>query len=123
MTNDVNGFVLFAEGTSDFDASFPLQNSLFWMIASSSNTPYTGAPTAHSFQKTLSPVTLGASTASINYGGAAPSSAAQIWQYAASTVGLPGGSTSQGYDYQLDVPSSTNISSYSIYVVYTAVAS
>jgi hypothetical protein len=123
MTNDVNGFVLYAEGTSDFDATFPLQNSLFWMPSSANNTPYTGPPTARSFQKTLSPVTLGANSASINYGGAAPNNAAQIWQYNASTVNLPGSVASQGYDYQLDVPSSTNISSYSIYVVYTAVAS
>ncbi len=122
-TNDVNGFVLYAEGTSDFDATFPLQNSLYWLPSSSSNTPYTGPPTAHSFQKTLSPVTYGASSASIGYGGAAPNSSAQIWQYNTATVSLPGGSASQGYDYQLDVPSSTNISSYSIYVVYTAVAS
>ncbi len=69
------------------------------------------------------PGRYGAGTASINYGGAAPGASAQIWQYGASTVGLPGGSASQGYDYQLDVPSATNISSYSIYVVYTAVAS
>ncbi len=123
QTNDVNGFVLFAEGTSDFDASFPLQNSLFWLSSSSSNTPYTGPPAAHSFQKTLSPVTYGSGSASINYGGASPGASAQIWQYNGSTIGLPGGNASQGYDYVLDVPSTTNISSYSIYVVYTAVAS
>ncbi len=123
MTNDVNGFVLYAEGTSDFDATFPLQNSLFWMPANSSNTPYTGPPTARSFQKTLSPVTYGSGTASISYGGAAPNNAAQIWQYGGSTIALPGSVASQGYDYQLDVPSATNISSYSIYVVYTAVTS
>ncbi len=123
MTNDVNGFVLYAEGTSDFDATFPLQNSLFWMPSSANNTPYTGPPTAHSFQKTLSPVTYGAGTASINYGGAAPGASAQIWQYNGATVNLPGGSATQGYDFQLDVPSATNISAYSIYVVYTAVAS
>jgi hypothetical protein len=123
MTNDIGGFVLYAEGTADFDATFPLQNSLFWMPSSSNNTPYTGAPTAHSFQKTLSPVTLGSNSASISYGGAAPNNAAQIWQYGGATTGLAGGVATQGYDYQLAVPSSTNISSYSIYVVYTAVAS
>jgi hypothetical protein len=124
-TNDSSGFSLYAEGSADFNASIPVANSLFWMLSGTGNTQYTGAPTAHSFQTTASPVTIpGANNATtIAYPGGLPPASALIWHYPSTTIGQPGNAVSQGYDYKMSVPAAASISTYSIYIVYTAVAS
>lgn len=120
-TNDSTGFQLFAEGATDFDTTFPIQNALYWMISGTGNTPFTGAPAAHGFQKTAFPVTGSGSTTGINYTPSIPPGAALVWQYGGPTLSLAGGAAVQDYDFKLNVPASTNISTFSLYVVYTAV--
>ncbi|MDE2572477.1 MAG: hypothetical protein KGM44_08155 [bacterium] len=123
LTNDSSGFQVFAEGSSDFQSSgsgtWPIGTTLFWLPTSSSNTPFSSAMP---FEKTGATVTGSGSSTGIAYGAGGPPGSALVWSYPGSTIGLPGNTANQGYDYQLQVSSSAPVAVFSVYVVYTVVA-
>ncbi len=120
QTNDAAGFTLYAEGTTDVNdltagGTQPLNQLLFWLFSSPGNSPFSSATP---FQPTAS--TVGCGGTCINYVGTPPPTAA-VWSYSSSTIGQPGNSVSQGFDYQLRLYSSPPPDSFSVYIVYTAV--
>lgn len=123
LTNDANGFQVFAEGSSDFTSassgSWPIDTTLFWLRTNSVNTPYSAAVP---FSKTSAAVSGSGTTTGITYGAGGPPSAAMVWSYAGSTIGLPSNTATQGYDYLLQLSGSAPVTQFSVYVVYTVVA-
>jgi hypothetical protein len=119
MSNDANGFTVYAEGSTDFSDggtnTLSIANALSWLLSSSSNTPFSPSTP---FEKTASPVTSGGQN--IAYGGAPPATA-MIWSSSTSTLGQPNNTATKGYDYELNVPSSAPLAAMTLYVVYTAV--
>lgn len=121
LSNDANGFTLYAEGTTDFTdgtSTMVLNGTLFWAVTSSGNSPFSNAT---SFSRTTYPITGSGSTTAISYGGSTPPSTAVIWSYPSATVGQPGNTATQGYDYQLRLPYNAPVAAMSVYVVYTVV--
>jgi hypothetical protein len=119
-TNDMSGFTLYAEGTSDLNdmtagGTSPLDQTLYWLVSSTANNPFSPAK---AFQPTGSSVGCGGTC--INYIGNPPSSAI-VWNYPTSTMGLSGQIATEGFDYQLRLSSSMNPDNYNVYIVYTAV--
>lgn len=116
QTNDTAGFVVYAEGATDFTGSnpAPLANTLFWLVSNSSNSAFSPAS---SFSRTAA-TPLGVNgSGGIDYSsvGGTPPSTSMIWSYPTS------GSVTQGYDYQLRPSSALAVSQYNVYIVYTVV--
>jgi hypothetical protein len=120
QTNDASGFVVYGEGATDLNGSnpvpapstWPLQQTLFWLVSSAANTAFSPAS---AFNKT-SGTPLGANGSNgINYGAGAPSPASQIW------VNPGAGNVSQGYDYELRLSGSIPTSQFNVYIVYTVI--
>ena len=121
LTNDASGFTVYAEGTDIADntagGTIPINNVLYWLDSNSSNSPFS---TATAFQATSSATSAGCGGQCINYVGNPPASAA-VWNYPSATMGQPGNTVSQGFDYQLRLQSVSNADNFSVYVTYTAV--
>jgi hypothetical protein len=122
QTNDKAGFVVYAEGATDLNgsnpvptpATFPLAQTLFWLVNNSGNTPYSSAT---SFNRTGgTPIGLnGVNGIDYSATGGVPSSNSVVWSSAGA------GNLSQGFDYQLRLSGSTPISQFDVYIVYTVV--
>lgn len=128
VTNDGLGFKLFAEGASDINdttnsSTVPINQILYWLVSSTSNNPFTNATP---FEKTASPTSSGCAAVvavggqCINYAGSPPGTAV-IWSYPTATVGQPGNTAKQGYDYQLHLGSVQNADTFNVFITYTAV--
>jgi hypothetical protein len=113
-TNDQNGFAVYGEGSSDWNGStsFPLANTLYWLVSNSTNSPYSPAS---AFNRTAATPTGGGT--GINYGAGNPPAAALVWQT------VSGGTQTEGFDYQLRIPGNVPLNQLNVYIVYTAVAS
>ena len=114
-SNDANGFTVYAEGATDFAGSsstLPIAQTLFWIPTNSANS---STSPATPFEKTSSAVTGSGSSTAITYAGAPPSSA-QVWLYSQA------GSSSEGYDYELQLSDSAATSEFNAYIVYTVLA-
>ena len=120
QTNDASGFVVYGEGATDLNGSnpvpapstWPLQQTLFWLVSSAANTAFYRVPgTAFA---TLTPLGANGSNG-INYGAGTPSPASQIW------VNPGAGNVSQGYDYELRLSGSIPTSQFNVYIVYTVI--
>jgi hypothetical protein len=121
QTNDTAGFIVYAEGSTDLNGSnpvpspptFPINQALFWMVSSTGNSPFSAATP---FNSTTSPVSNGGQTITYAVG---PPASSQIWS------NPTGGTVTQGYDYQLRLPTSitpaANSTQFNVYVVYTVV--
>jgi hypothetical protein len=122
QTNDKAGFVVYAEGATDLNgsnpvpapATFPLAESLFWLVHNTTNTAFTPAQT---FTKTTgNPLGLnGANGIDYSGQGGLPSAGSLVWSTPTS------GNLSQGYDYQLRLSGATPISQFDVYIVYTVI--
>jgi len=122
QTNDSAGFVVYAEGATDLNgsnpvptpATFPLAQTLFWLVNSSGNTPFSPAA---SFNRTAgTPIGLnGANGIDYSGSGGVPPAGSAVWSSATS------GNLSQGFDYQLRLSGATPISQFDVYIVYTVV--
>jgi hypothetical protein len=120
QTNDGGGFTLYAEGASDISdntagGTIPLNQTLYWLDSVSSNSPFSNATP---FQKTSF---ASCGTGCINYGGSNPPASAAVWDYTSSTIGQPGNTVSQGFDYELRLFNNPPADNFSVYIVYTAV--
>ncbi len=117
VTNDTSGFTVYGEGSTDFQGTtatpptFPISSTLFWVVSSSSNTPYSPATP---FEKTSAMASGSPTGTGITYSGAPPASAV-IWSNSSS------GSLTRGYDYELHLDASIPISQFDVYIVYTAI--
>jgi hypothetical protein len=122
QTNDAAGFVVYAEGATDLNGSnpvptpstFPIFQTLYWLVSNGSNTPFTPAK---SFVKTAgTPLGVNGSMG-IDYSGVGgkPSAGSVVWSYPVS------GNVSQGFDYQLRLPGNIPTSQFNVYVVYTVI--
>jgi hypothetical protein len=124
LTNDPHGFTLYAEGTNINDntlgggATIPINQTLYWLASSPTNTPFTGAT---AFQATAFGTSAGCGGQCINYGASSPPATAVVGTYSSSTMGLAGHTDNIGYDYQLRLGSVTNADNFSVYITYTAV--
>jgi hypothetical protein len=115
-TNDSSGFKVFAEGTSEFigtSNTLTMNSVLFWMLSGSSNTQYSAATPFQTTNNTGDTPTNGGNNVTFANG---PPSSTLI--YSSST----GGTSLQGFDYQIRVPDSVPADTFTATVVYTAVA-
>jgi hypothetical protein len=121
QTNDAAGFIVYGEGATDLNgsnpvptpATFPLAQTLFWLVSGASNTPFSPAQT---FNRTSgNPIAGGAGGIDYSGTGGVPSPMAVIWTNATS------GNVSQGYDYQLRLSGAIPISQFNVYIVYTVI--
>ena len=121
QTNDAAGFVVYGEGATDLNgsnpvplpATFPLAQTLFWLISSGTNSPFSPA---HTFNRT-SGAAIAGGAGGIDYSGVGgqPPPLATIWSNASS------GNVSQGYDYQLRLSGVIPASQFNVYIVYTVI--
>jgi hypothetical protein len=121
QTNDAAGFVVYGEGATDLNgsnpvptpATFPLAQTLFWLISNASNSPFSPA---HTFNRTGGAPLAGGS-GGIDYSGTGgqPPPMAVIWSNPTS------GNVSQGYDYQLRLSGTIPASQFNVYIVYTVI--
>ena len=122
QTNDKAGFNVYAEGATDLigsnpvpsPATFPLAQTLFWLVSNAGNSSFSPAQT---FTKTTgTPLGVNGS-GGIDYSGQGglPSAGALVW--ASST----NGNLSQGYDYQLRLSGAIPVSQFNVYIVYTVI--
>ena len=115
-TNDVAGFIVYAEGATDLNqaspvSTYPIFQTLFWLISSSANTPFSNAT---SFNKT-SGTPLGTNgSLGIQYTGAPPTSSEVLTSGTSGTV-------TQGYDYLLKLSETIPVSQFNVYIVYTVI--
>ena len=124
QTNDSAGFIVYAEGSTDFNGSnpvpspptFPISQALFWIVSSAANSPFS---VVTAFNSTSSANTVGGGGTTITYAGGVPPPSALIWSNSTS------GTVTQGYDFQLRLPTSitpsTTSTQFNVYVIYTAV--
>ncbi len=121
QTNDAAGFVVYGEGATDLNgsnpvpapATFPLAQTLFWLVSSASNSPFSPART---FNRTAGlPIAGGSGGIDYSGTGGAPPPMAVIWSNATS------GNVSQGYDYQLRLSGTIPPSQFNVYIVYTVI--
>jgi hypothetical protein len=121
QTNDAAGFIVYGEGATDLNgsnpvpapATFALAQTLFWLVSSGSNSPFTPA---HTFNRTAgAPIAGGAGGIDYSGVGGVPSPMAVIWSNATS------GNVSQGYDYQLRLSGVIPASQFNVYIVYTVI--
>jgi hypothetical protein len=121
QTNDAAGFIVYGEGATDLNGSnpvpapptFPLAQTLFWLISSGTNSPFSPA---HTFNRTGG-VAIAGGAGGIDYSGTggSPPPLAMIWSNATS------GNVSQGYDYQLRLSGTIPASQFNVYIVYTVI--
>jgi len=121
-TNDIAGFSVYAEGSTDFNGSnptpspptLPISSTLYYLQSSAGNSP--NSP-ASPFQKTIGIAGGAPFGSSIDYSGTGgvPQPSALIWNSAS------GGTIARGYDYQLRLPYNAPLSQFNVYVVYTVV--
>lgn len=121
QTNDAAGFIVYGEGATDLNgsnpvpapATFPLAQTLFWLVSSASNSPFSPA---HTFNRTGG-VAIAGGSGGIDYSGTggSPPPLATIWSNASS------GNVSQGYDYQLRLSGTIPASQFNVYIVYTVI--
>ena len=121
QTNDAAGFIVYGEGATDLNgsnpvptpATFPLAQTLFWLISSGTNSPFSPA---HTFNRT-SGAAIAGGAGGIDYSGVggSPPPLAMIWSNATS------GNVSQGYDYQLRLSGTIPASQFNVYIVYTVI--
>src|ERR1700681_4032202 len=121
QTNDAAGFIVYGEGATDLNgsnpvpapATFPLAQTLFWLISSGTNSPFSPA---HTFNRTGGvPIAGGAGGIDYSGTGGSPPPLATIWSNATS------GNVSQGYDYQLRLSGAIPASQFNVYIVYTVI--
>jgi hypothetical protein len=121
QTNDAAGFVVYAEGATDWNgsnpvptpATWPILHTLYWLTSNASNTAYTPAK---SFAKTAgAPIAGGALGIDYSGVGGKPSAGSVVWSYPGS------GNVTQGFDYQLRLPGSIPTSQFNLYIVYTVI--
>jgi hypothetical protein len=121
QTNDAAGFIVYGEGATDLNGSnpvpapptFPLAQTLFWLISSGTNSPFSPA---HTFNRTGGvPIAGGAGGIDYSGTGGSPPPLAMIWSNATS------GNVSQGYDYQLRLSGAIPASQFNVYIVYTVI--
>ena len=121
QTNDAAGFIVYGEGATDLNgsnpvpvpATFPLAQTLFWLVSSATNSPFSPA---HTFNRTAgAPIAGGANGIDYSGTGGSPPPLAMIWSNATS------GSVSQGYDYQLRLSGVIPASQFNVYIVYTVI--
>ena len=121
QTNDTAGFVVYGEGATDLNgsnpipapASFPLAQTLYWLVSGTNNSPYSPATT---FNKTFgNPLAGGANGIDYSGTGGMPSAGSVVWS--ATTAG----NLVQGYDYQLRLSSAIPTSQFNVYIVYTVI--
>ena len=120
QTNDAAGFVVYAEGATELNgsnpvpapATFPLAQTLFWLVNSGSNTAFSPAKT---FTKTSATPIGPNGQNGINYGAGTPPPGATVWS---SPIA---GNLSQGYDYQLRLSGAIPTSQFDVYIVYTVI--
>jgi hypothetical protein len=121
QTNDAAGFIVYGEGATDLNgsnpvpapATFPLAQTLFWLISSGTNSPFSPART---FNRTGgAPIAGGAGGIDYSGTGGSPPPMATIWSSATS------GNVSQGYDYQLRLSGTIPASQFNVYIVYTVI--
>jgi hypothetical protein len=121
QTNDAAGFVVYAEGATDLNGSnpvpmpstYPLFQTLYWLLSNSGNTPFTPSK---SFVTTAGTPIAGGSMG-IDYSGVGgkPSAGSVVWTYPSA------GNVSEGFDYQLRLPGNIPTSQFNVYVVYTVI--
>jgi hypothetical protein len=121
QTNDAAGFIVYGEGATDLNgsnpvptpATFPLAQTLFWLISSGTNSPFTPA---HTFNRTAGAAIAGGA-GGIDYSGTGgtPSPLATISSNATA------GNVTQGYDYQLRLSGTIPASQFNVYIVYTVI--
>jgi hypothetical protein len=121
QTNDAAGFIVYAEGATNLNGSnpvptpstFPIFQTLYWLVSNAGNTPFTPAT---SFLLTAGTPIAGGSMG-IDYSGVGgkPSAGSVVWSYPSS------GNVSQGFDYQLRLPGTLPTSQFNVYVVYTVI--
>jgi hypothetical protein len=118
-TNDQAGFVVYAEGATDLNGSNPVPSpstyalfqTLFWLVSSGGNTPFTPAT---SFNKTTGTPLGTNGSGGISYSGA-PQAQSAVWN---STTD---GSLTQGYDYELNLNDAVPLAQFNVYIVYTVI--
>lgn len=122
LSNDANGFEVYAEGTTDFSDggsnTVVINGTLYWLASNGSNTPFSNAT---SFSRTTFPITGSGSTTGINYGGSTPPASALVWTYPNATIGQPSNTATQGYDYELRLPYNAPTAVMTLYVVYSVI--
>jgi hypothetical protein len=121
QTNDAAGFVVYGEGATDLNgsnpvpvpATFPLAQTLFWLVSNGSNSPFSPA---HTFNRTGgAPIAGGSGGIDYSGTGGVPPPMAVIWSNPTS------GNLSQGYDYELRLSGTIPASQFNVYIVYTVV--
>jgi len=121
QTNDAAGFIVYGEGATDLNgsnpvpapATFPLAQTLFWLVSSGTNSPFSPA---HTFNRTGgAPIAGGANGIDYSGTGGSPPPLATIWSNPTS------GNVSQGYDYQLRLSGVIPASQFNVYIVYTVI--
>jgi hypothetical protein len=121
QSNDSAGFVVYGEGATDLNgsnpvpapATFPLAQTLYWLVSASGNSPFSPATT---FNKTIGiPLAGGANGIDYSGTGGVPSAGAMVWSTQTA------GNLVQGYDYQLRLSSVIPISQFNVYIVYTVI--
>ena len=121
QTNDSAGFVVYAEGATDFNGSnpvpapptYPIFSTLYWLASTASNTPFSPAT---SFNKTGgNPIAGGSGGIDYSGTGGVPSPMSVVWK------NLTAGNLSQGFDYQLRLSGSVPASQFNVYIVYTVI--
>jgi hypothetical protein len=121
QTNDSAGFVVYGEGATDLNgsnpvpapATYPLFQTLYWLVSGSANTPFSPAT---SFNRTTgNPIAGGAGGIDYSGVGGKPPLGSAVWTYPTS------GNVSQGYDYELRLPGAIPTSQFNVFIVYTVV--
>ena len=121
QTNDAAGFVVYAEGATDLNgsnpvpapATFPLTNTLYWLVNSANNSAFSAAT---SFNRTAAvPLAGGANGIDYSGSGGVPPGGSMVWN------SLTSGNLTQGYDYQLRLSATIPISQFNVYIVYTVI--
>jgi hypothetical protein len=118
-TNDAAGFIVYAEGATDLNGSnpvpspstFPIFQTLFWLVSNSGNNPFSAAT---SFNKTTGTPLGTNGSGGISYVGS-PSAGSMVWNSPTQ------GTLSQGYDYQLRLSDSIPLAQFNVYIVYTVI--
>jgi hypothetical protein len=121
QTNDSAGFVVYGEGATDLNgsnpipapATFPLFQTLYWLVSGAGNTPFSPAT---SFNRTNgNPIAGGAGGIDYSGVGGKPLPASAVWTYPTS------GNVSRGYDYELRLSGAIPTSQFNVYIVYTVI--
>jgi len=116
-TNDNSGFKVFAEGSTDFKGTMgstqSMRSILFWVQSGSGNTPFTPGTPFLSTTNTGDTSLNGGNN--LGWAGVGPPASTLVWSYATA------GSSSEGFDYEVNVPESIATDTFTATVVYTVV--